>query len=81
MMGMLSSIPQTPHSQPQNNSEMNTAAGFMLAIHPVIQVVTNVPTTVAIPSDAPPTSSAIGNDSNCMKAAIPVAMAVTPGPR
>ncbi len=44
MMGMLSSIPQTPHSQPQKSSEMNTAAEFMFAIRPVIQVVTNVPT-------------------------------------
>ena len=79
--GTLSSIPQTPHSQAQNSSEMNTAAEFMLAIRPVIHVVTNVPTMVAIVSDAPATSNAIENDSNCMKAAIPVTMAVTPGPR
>ena len=29
MMGMLSSIPQTPHSQAQNSSEMNMAAEFI----------------------------------------------------
>src|SRR6266508_312154 len=81
MIGMLSSIPQTPHSQPQNNSEINMAAEFMWAIRPIIQVVTYVSTTVAIASDAPATSRAIANDSNCMKAAIPAATAVTPGPR
>src|SRR4029450_2389235 len=81
MMGMLSSIPHTPHSQPHNNSEMNMTAEFMLAIRPVIQVATKVPMTVAIASDAPATSTAIANDSNCVKAAIPVATAVTPGPR
>ena len=81
MMGMPSSTPQIPHSHPQNNSEMNTAAEFMLAIRPVIHVATNVPTTVAIASDAPATSSAIPNESNCMNATIPVATAVTPGPR
>ena len=81
MIGMLSSIPQTPHSQPQNSSEMNTAAAFILAIRPVIHVVTNVPTTVAIAIETPDTSSAIENESNCMNAAIPAAMAVTPGPR
>ena len=32
MIGMLSSMPQIPHSQPQNSSEMNTAAAFILAI-------------------------------------------------
>ena len=79
---MLSSIPQTPHSQPQNSSEMNTAAEFMFAIRPVIQVVTNVPTSggdrerragrPATPSES---------ESNCMNAAMPVAAAVTPGPR
>src|SRR6202035_5560016 len=81
MMGMLSSIPQTPHSQPQNNSDMNTAAEFRWAIRPVIQVVTNVPTSVAIASEEPATRSVIGREWNCMKAAIPVATAVTPGPR
>ena len=60
---------------------LNTAAEFMWAIRPVIQVVTNVPTTVAIASEAPATSSAMPNDSNCMKASIPVSIAVTPGPR
>jgi hypothetical protein len=43
-------------------------------------VVTNVPTTVAIASDAPATNSAMASDSNCTKAAILVAIAVTPGP-
>ena len=38
---------------------MNTDAEFILAIRPVIQVVTNTPTRVATTSDAPPTSSAI----------------------
>src|SRR4030095_8894539 len=79
MIGMLSSIPQTPHNQPQNSSEMKTAAEFMLAMRPVIQVVMSVPIAVAIASDAPATSNAMPNDSNCMNAAIPVTMAVTPG--
>jgi len=52
MMGTLSSSPQTPHSQPQNNSDMNTAAEFMWANLPVIQVVTKMPTSVAIASVA-----------------------------
>ena len=80
-MGMLSSIPQMPHSQPQNNSEMKIAAAFIRAMRPVIQVVTNVPTTVAIVSEAPATSIASANESNCMNAAMPMAAAVTPGPR
>src|SRR5579872_2746859 len=81
MMGILSSIPQIPHNQPQNSSEINTAAEFMWAIRPVIQVATIVPTKVAIPSDAHATSSAIATESNCRKAAMPVATAATPGPR
>ena len=59
MIGTLSSIPQTPQSQPQNNSETKTAVGFILAIRPVIQVVTKVPTKVAIARDAPLTSRAV----------------------
>ena len=59
---------------------MNTAAGFMFAMRPVIQVVTNVPTTVAIASDAPATRDAAAKESNCMKAATPAAAAATPGP-
>src|SRR5487761_1892296 len=80
-IGMLSSIPQIPQSQPQNSNEMKTAAGFIFAIRPVIQVVTKVPTTVAITSDAPPTRKAIEKESNCINAAIPVAAAAIPGPR
>jgi len=60
---------------------MNTAVEFMWAILPVIQVVTKIPTSVAIASEEPATRSATGKDWNCMKAAIPVARAVTPGPR
>ena len=50
MIGTLSSIPHTPHSQPQNSSPMKIAAEFMLAILPIIQVVTKVPTRVAMAS-------------------------------
>jgi hypothetical protein len=81
MIGMLSSIPQTPQSHAQNNSEINTAAAFIFAIFPVIQVVTKIPTIVAIDSDVPETNRAVENASNCMKAAIPVAAAVTAGPK
>ena len=81
MTGMLSSIPQMPHSQPQNNSDINTAAEFKWAIPPVIQALTtNVPTSVAIASDAPATRSAIAKDWHCMKAAMRVATVVMPGP-
>ena len=41
-------MPQIPHSHPQKSKEMNTAAEFMLAMRPVIQVVTNVPTSVPV---------------------------------
>ena len=81
VIGMLSSIPQMPHSHVQNSSEMNTAAVFILAILPVIHVVTKVPTTVAIASEAPAVSSAVDIASNCMKAAMPMPAAVTAGPR
>src|SRR5258706_11153948 len=81
VMGMLSNMPQTPHSHAQNSSEMNTAAVFILAILPVIQVVTKVPTTVAIASEAPATSSAVDITSNCMNAAMPMPAAVTAGPK
>src|SRR4030095_6548785 len=81
MIGMLSSMPQTPQSHPQNSSEMNTAAEFIFASRPGIHVVTNVPTKVATASEMPATISAIGNESNCMNAAMPTATAVTPGPR
>src|SRR5438874_1989399 len=81
MIGMPSNMPHIPHSHPHNSSEVNTAAAFILAIRPVIHVVTNVPTMVATASEMPATSSAIGNESNCMNAAIPAAAAVTPGPR
>ena len=36
--------PPTPQSQPQNSSEMNTAAGFMLAMRPVSRWSGSVPT-------------------------------------
>src|SRR3954463_2295699 len=81
MMGMLSSMPQMPHSHAQNSNEMNTAAEFMLAMRPVIHVVMKVPTTVAMPSEAAATRNAIPNESNCTNDAMPAAMAVTPGPR
>src|SRR6185437_5016355 len=81
MMGLLSRRPQTPQSQPQNSKEMNTAAEFMRAILPTIKVATNVPTTVAMASEAPETMSALEIDSNCMNAAMPVNAAVAPGPR
>ena len=81
VIGMPSSMPQMPHNQAQNSSEMNTAAAFILAIFPVIQVVTKVPTTMAIVNDAPETSNIIENESNCMKAAIPVVAAMANGPR
>src|SRR5579863_6691747 len=69
-IGTLRSMPQTPHSQPQNISEMNTAAEFRFAMRPVIQVVTKVPITVAMASDAPATSNAIAGESNWMYAAV-----------
>ena len=53
-------------AQAQNSSEINTAAAFILAIFPVIQVVTKVPISVAIATDTPETSNAIINESNCM---------------
>src|ERR1017187_5030251 len=74
-------MPQMPHSHVQNSSEMNTAAVFILAILPVIQVVANIPTTVAIVSEAPATSSAVDMVSNCMKDAMPMPTAVTAGPK
>ncbi len=78
-MGKLNGLPRMPHSQPQNSSATKIASDFILAILPDTHVVTNVPTSVAIPRDAPATNSAIGTESNCMNATIPAAPAVTPG--
>lgn len=47
----------------------------------VIQVTTNMPTKVTITSELPDTTSVIQNESNCMKPAIPVATAISVGPR
>jgi len=63
-MGMLSSIPQMPHSHPQNSSEMNTAAALIagdFVRHPCGDT---TPTSVAIANEAPPASSAIAAVSN-----------------
>jgi hypothetical protein len=81
MIGILSSMAQIPQSQPPKSSEMNTAAEFIRAIHPVIQVVTKVPTVTAIASQTPATRKAITKESNCIQATMPVAMATRPGPR
>src|SRR5579862_4998803 len=72
--------PDAPQPAPKQQKD-EYRRRIHVAIRPVIQVVTKVPTTVAIDIDAPATSSATPNDSNCMKAAIPAAMAVIPGPR
>ena len=74
-------MPHTPHSHDQNRSAINTAAAFILAILPVIHVVTKMPTTVAIATDAPETNRAIQRESNCRKPTNPVAPAVTTGPK
>ena len=81
MMGTPSSKPQTPHSQPQNSRLTKTAVGFMRAMRPVIQVVTKVPTRVAMAIDVPVTSKTISSDSNCKKATSPVAMVMSKGPK
>ena len=57
-IGMPSRRPHTPHSQPQNSSEMNTAAAFIRAMRPVIQVVMNTPTR----HEAEPTDNAGHHD-------------------
>ena len=80
-MGIASSRPHTPQSQPQKSNEINIATGFIFEIFPVIQVTTNMPTKVAIPSELPDTKSAIQKDSNCMKPTIPVAAAISAGPK
>src|ERR1700674_452099 len=80
-IGMLSNIPHTPQSQAKNSNAMKTAAAFIFAIFPVIQVVTKIPTIVEIAIDAPMTRRAADNDSNCMKATMPVAPAISTGPK
>ena len=72
--------PDAPQPAPEQQRNED-GYGFIRAIRPVIQVVTNVPTNVAIVSDAPATSRAAGNESNCMNAAMAVTPAVTAGPR
>src|SRR4029077_3312249 len=80
-IGIASSRPHTPQSQPQKSNAINTATAFIFAIWPVIQVMTNMPTKVAIASELPDTTSAIQKDSNCMKPTIPVAIAISAGPK
>ena len=71
-MGMLSSMPHTPHSQVQNRSETNTAGVFMCAILPVSQVVIKMPTKVEIAS--------VGEYASKLEAAgKPVTLLVDPG--
>ncbi len=53
----------------------------MRAILPVIQVVTKVPTSVAIASAAPMTSNMVCTDSNCSRATTPVASMISKGPK
>ena len=79
--GMPSNMPHSPHNQEKKMSAIKTAAAFILAMRPVIQVVINTPTTVAIKIDAPETNSAINIELNCMYAAMPVAAAVATGPK
>lgn len=50
--------PQTPHSHAQKSNAIKTAAAFIFAILPLIQVMTNMPTKVAIPNELPDTNSA-----------------------
>ena len=52
---MPSNIPHSPHNQEKKISDIKTAAAFILAMRPVIQVVINTPTTVAMTKDAPET--------------------------
>src|SRR5690606_2778538 len=73
MMGTHSSIPHTPQSQAPNSSATNTAMAFILAIRPVIQVATSMPTKVAMVNVTPAASNMAENDSNCRKAAQPMA--------
>lgn len=80
MMGIASSRPPTPQSQPQKSTEINTATGFIFEILPVIQVMTNMPTKVAIAGALPDTKSVIQKDSDCMKPTIPVAATVSAVP-
>ena len=80
VMGMASNSPMPPQSQPQNNSEINTAAVFILAILPVIQVVMTMPTKMAIMTEMDATNKASARESNCRKAAKPVTIAVKAGP-
>ena len=81
MMGIARSRPHTPQSHPQKSNETNTATGFIFEIFPVIQVTTKMPTKMAIASELPDTASAIQKESNCMKPAIPVATAISVGPK
>ena len=59
-------MPQSPHNQEKKISEMKTAAEFILAMRPVIQVVRNTPTKVAMIIEAPETNKAINIELNCM---------------
>ena len=81
MMGIASRRPHPPQSHPQKSNPINIDTEFIFVILPVIHVTTNMPTKVAIASELTDTSRAIQNDSNCMKAAIPVATAVNAGPK
>jgi len=80
-MGTDSSVPQMPHSQVNSNNIMNTATAFMRAMRPDIQVVTNTPIKSAMATELPATASAGPTSPNCTRAAMPVATAVSSGPK
>ncbi|MNW16421.1 hypothetical protein D3C71_2152630 [compost metagenome] len=64
-----------------NNSSMNTATAFILAMRPDIQVVTTTPINKAMATELPATASAGPISPNWISAAIPVPTAVSNGPK
>src|SRR3546814_13097509 len=80
MAGTHNSMPQTPHHHAPNNKATKTANAFILAIRPVIHVATSMPTKVAIPSVTTLVINMEVKDSNCRKAAKPMATAAIRDP-
>src|SRR5687767_9066653 len=68
-MGTASSNPGTPHIQPQNITEMNTATEFTLAARPSTIGVSKYPSSDVIATDVPATAATIGISLNCIRAA------------